>query len=246
MGWQRLSQLLDGIGELILPNSCLVCNQPETGGTPLSFGFCDVCRKAITEDPHEVCPRCAATVGPFTDMTQGCGQCRNRSFGFEAAIRIGPYDGLLRTAVLRLKSLPGEILAERLGMLFAQVRRDDLARHAPDLVVPIPLHWRRRIARGYNQAEAIAAEVARSLGVPCQPGWLRRIQPTPQQVQPSASAREANVRGAFRAGRNARFQGRTVLIIDDVMTTGSTLGEASRVVRQAGAARVIAAVLARA
>ena len=244
MRWQHLTELLRGIAHLILPNSCLVCGQPEE--VELSFGLCDACRQSITEDSHETCPHCATTVGPFTDLTKGCGECRSRSFGFQAAIRLGPYDGLLRTAILRLKSLSGETLAERLGMLFAHVRRDDLLRHSPDLVVPVPLHWRRRIYRGYNQAEAVAVEVARSLRVPCHTSWLRRIKPTPQQVQPSASAREANVRGAFRAGRNANFKERTVLMIDDVMTTGSTLSEAARVVRQAGAKKVVAGVLARA
>jgi ComF family protein len=148
--------------------------------------------------------------------------------------------------VLFVKSFAGEMLAERLGTLFAQTRREDLERLSPDLVVSIPLHWRRRLYRGYNQAEAIALEAAHVLKLPCEPGWLRRIKATPQQLQPSASAREANVRGAFRPGRGARFNGRSVLLIDDVMTTGSTMSEAARIVRAAGAVRVTAGVIARA
>ncbi len=245
MRWQDLSRLLHGLADLAFPNSCLLCGVQEAAEVRLTRGFCSVCRQSVADDPHECCPDCATTIGPFTDLTSGCPVCRSRSFAFEGVVRLGPYDGLLRTAILRLKSLSGETLAERLGMLFAEVRRDEITRHAPDLVIPVPLHWRRRISRGYNQAEAVAVEVARSFGLPCRAGWLRRIRPTPQQLQPSASAREANVRGAFRPGWGASFKDRTVLIIDDVMTTGSTMSEAARVVRQAGAKKVVAGVLGR-
>jgi ComF family protein len=243
---QGICDLLRGIAELILPSSCLSCGRTGLGQAQLQFGLCEGCRPAIIDDPHEVCSRCATTIGPFTDVSSGCGDCRNRSFAFQSAVRLGPYDGLLRTCILRLKSSAGEILAERLGTLFAEVKRSELARLQPDLVVPVPLHWRRRIYRGYNQAEAIAFEVARSLNLPCEPRWLKRIRSTPQQLQPSASAREANVRGAFRARGNARFAGRRVLIIDDVMTTGSTLDAAARAIRSAGAESVVGGVLARA
>jgi len=167
------------------------------------------------------------------------------SLGFDAAVRLGPYDGRLRDAVLRMKSARGEGLAEMMGRVFREVACPALRRESVAMVVPVPLHWRRRWSRGYNQAAAIARELAEELGAEFAPNLLRRVRHTPQQVQPTASARRENVKGAFLARSGASLAGRTVLLVDDVMTTGSTAGEAARVLRGVGAARVIAAVLAR-
>ncbi len=133
-----------------------------------------------------------------------------------------------------------------LGRTFAEVRSGELRALSATVVVPVPLHWRRRWTRGYNQAGAIAREVASAVGVSVRPDWVVRTRPTEQHTQPSASAREENIRGVFRVGRRASFAGAAVLVVDDVMTTGSTVAEVARVVRAAGATRVAAAVLARA
>ena len=99
--------------------------------------------------------------------------------------------------------------------------------------------------RGYNQAAAVGREVAHGLGVKFAPNILRRVRHTPQQLQPSRAARKENVRGAFEVDRRASFGTGTVLLVDDVLTTGSTVGEAARTLRAAGAAQVMVAVLAR-
>jgi ComF family protein len=132
-----------------------------------------------------------------------------------------------------------------MGRVFGDVASPRLREFAIGLVVPVPLHWRRRFSRGHNQSAAVARELARGLGVEFAPRALRRIRQTPQQIQPSAAARRENVRGAFRVNPGARLVGRTVLLVDDVMTTGSTASEAARTLRSAGAGNVVAAVLAR-
>jgi ComF family protein len=167
------------------------------------------------------------------------------SFGFSAAVRLGPYDGPLRQAILRMKSPGGEGLAEMMGRVFRDAACPRVGEFGIGLVVPVPLHWRRRFSRGHNQSAAVARELAQGLGVEFAPCVLRRIRHTPQQVQPSAAARRENVRGAFRVKPGARLAGRTVLLVDDVMTTGSTASEAARALRAAGAGRVVVAVLAR-
>jgi len=160
-------------------------------------------------------------------------------------VRLGPYEGRLRDAVLRMKSASGEGLAETMGQTFWEAACPRLREFGVGVVVPVPLHWRRRWSRGHNQSEAVARELAAGLGVPFEPRALRRVRHTPQQAQPSASARRENVKGAFRANRTASVAGRTVLLVDDVMTTGSTAAEAARTLRAAGAGRVVVAVLAR-
>jgi ComF family protein len=114
-----------------------------------------------------------------------------------------------------------------------------------DVVIPVPLHWWRRFRRGYNQSEALASRLAYRMRLPCRPGWLRRIRHTPQQTAQTPSERRENVRGAFRARSWARLRGKVVLLVDDVLTTGTTCNEAARALRGAGAAQVVVAVLAR-
>jgi ComF family protein len=245
--WPRgLLELARGAVDLIFPAACLICDAPQAGAESFRHGFCSTCRHAVTDDPVGRCPRCAATVGPHTDLEVGCPGCRKRGFGFDAAVRLGRYDGPLRAGILRMKVAAGEPVAEMLGQTFAEVRATELRALAADVVVPVPIHWYRRLQRGYNQADAVAGELATALGLPVRPSWLVRTRPAVQHGQPSASAREGNVRGAFRAGRRASFAGATVLVVDDVMTTGSTVAEAARVIRAAGAGRVAVAALARA
>jgi len=244
--WPRtLLDLARGAADLIFPNACLLCDAAEAGAEPFRHGLCSTCRVAVTADPAVRCPKCAATVGPHTDLKGGCPACRGRGFGIEAAVRLGPYEEPLRTGVLRAKGSAGEPVAEMLGRTFAEARATELRALNATVIVPIPLHWRRRWTRGYNQAAAVARELAAALKLPFQPSWLVRTKPDEQHAQPSAAARAANIRGAFRVGRRASFAGAAVLVVDDVMTTGSTVAEAARVVRAAGTARVCVAVLAR-
>ena len=160
-------------------------------------------------------------------------------------MRLGPYDGLLRDAVLRAKHEANEPLAEDLGGLLAAARNGELRYLTPDVTVPVPLHWRKRWRRGYNQAAAIARGVAGATGIPCRTDWLVRTRATPTQTGRSPSARWDNVRGAFRVRRGAAVRGVRVLLVDDVLTTGATCDAAAAALREAGAAQVVAAVVAR-
>ncbi len=244
--WLRgFADLVRGVGQVLLPNECLICRTPEIDSAGFRHGLCNDCCRAVAADPVEACWRCAMTVGAHADPTGGCADCRGKSLGFEKAIRLGPYEGRLREAILGMKRHDGEGLAERMGQLFWETACTVLRSEGIGVVVPVPLHWRRRLSRVHNQSLGVARELARGLAVPCDTRLLKRVRHTPQQVQPSAAARAANVRGAFRARRRASLDGRTVLLVDDVLTTGSTAGEAARVLRSAGAGKVVVAVLAR-
>jgi ComF family protein len=203
-----------------------------------------VSKTSLTVDPHQQCPRCAGNVGPFAQVADGCPHCRHMSFPFDAVVRLGPYGGRLREAILRMKHAAGEGLAELVGEMWAESIGARLRVLGADVVVPVPLHWRRRWRRGYNQSEALARPLATRLGIPCRPSALRRVRNTPQQTSQTAATRLDNVRNAFRA--RGGLAGRTVLLVDDVMTTGSTVAEATRALRRAGVRRVVVAVLARA
>ena len=237
--WGR--ELLRGLRDLVYPGLCAACDSPLT---PDAEDFCPGCAARITADPHRICPRCCSPVGPFAEIEGGCPRCRDTAFHFESARRLGPYDGLLRDLILCLKHHTGEATAEALGRLWARHAEARFRETGAAVVVPVPLHWWRRWRRGYNQSEALAEALAAALGLPCRPGWLKRVRATPRQALQSPSVRRQNVRGAFRASAFATLKGQTVLLVDDVLTTGSTCSDAARALREAGAARVVVAVLA--
>jgi ComF family protein len=235
--------LTQGVLQLLYPRLCWACGQPMSPGPS---GFCAPCLGALTTDPHATCPRCAAPVGPHVPLVDGCTHCRGVAFGFDRVLRLGPYEGLLRELILRLKHHTGEGLAEVLAELWADQAATALRATGAELVVPVPLHWWRRLTRGYNQSEALARILAARLGLVCRSRWVRRVRATPRQMQQTPSFRKENVRGAFAARAYPGLKDKTVLLVDDVLTTGSTASEAARTLKSAGAGSVVVAVLARA
>lgn len=236
-------ELLLGAQHLIYPGCCLLCGQPLAAE---QAHFCSLCRQELFRDSQETCPRCAGTIGPFAVIEGRCRACREETFAFEQVVRLGPYDGLLREVILRLKNQRAEGLAELLGECWAKEAAARFASLQFEILVPVPLHWRRRWQRGYNQSAALCRGLATGLHVPYHPSLLRRIRHTPRQVSQTPAGRKANVRGAFHARPGIAIKGRAVLLVDDVMTTGATASEAARALRGAGAQRVVVAVLARA
>ena len=233
--------VLQGFKRLLYPGACLVCErilQEEENS------FCTPCRLAILTDPHFTCPRCSSSVGQYEDVSNGCLRCQNQSLYFDEAMRLGVYADTLRDAVLKMKVRVGELLAESMGSLWAEAARERFLRFAAQVIIPIPLHWSRRWQRGYNQSEALAEGIAGQLQVPMKSRWLKRCRATTKQTLLTPAQRQQNVKGIFRVSGRAAVKGKTVLLIDDVLTTGSTMSEAARVLKQAGAKMVVAAVLA--
>lgn len=234
--------ILRGIAHLVYPPTCWTCGSmmPED-----SSSVCSQCLPQLTRDPFPTCPRCSSTVGPHLSLDNGCVVCTNESFAFDGAFRMAPYEGLLRETILRMKTWTGEELSEAIAGLWAEQMSVRLAPLAPDLVIPVPLHWLRRWRRGFNSCDILGSALARRLGIACQPRVLYRTRRTPPQTtQPSAAARKENVKHAFAVRPGAELADRTVLLVDDVLTTGSTLSEAARALRPLKPLAIYGVVLA--
>ena len=159
-----------------------------------------------------------------------------------AAVR---FDEIARTLVHALKYADRLDLAPIMGRWMANAGRD-LTREA-DLLVPVPLHWRRQWARRFNQSALLAEVVGKASGVSVSHGALRRVKSTVQQVGLARAERARNVQGAFRVRPDARIEvaGRRLVLVDDVLTTGATIEACTRALMRAGAASVDVLVFAR-
>jgi len=174
-----------------------------------------------------------------------CSLCRRGVRGFDAAWCYGAYEGVLRELVHLYKYGRIQTLARPLGVLLTAALPGD---EQFDLIVPVPLHWRRQWQRGFNQSELLAREIARARGVSMERP-LKRTRATQTQAGLSNTERRRNVVAAFvvRWGSygGRRIQGKRVLLIDDVMTTGSTASSCASALKRAGAARVALLTVAR-
>jgi competence protein ComFC len=223
---------------------------------------CRICSKLL-ERPGErvVCGGCLATIGPETNPQcplcgrffeadvepHPCSRCLGLSPPFSAHRSYGRYDGTLKDVILLIKyrnvSVLGRILAEHIARSPGST---EALWRGVDLVMPVPLHPKRRRERGFNQAEVLARGLAVRRDVPVATGNLVKISHTPPQTTLPAAAREGNVRGAYKVKKKGGIRGRVVLLVDDVFTTGATLAECSRTLRAAGADEVRALTVAQA
>lgn len=233
-------------GNLVYPWECVLCGLDDPD---LHKPLCESCNGKLIDNAalarSLACPRCALPVGPFATCDAGCTRCQGKSLGFDAVIALGQYEGMIRDLCLLLKSERNAWLASWLGHLFARVCRTDFLRlPAHTRIVPVPLHWTRYFQRGYDQAAAISQSLAADLDCQFQHS-LRRIRPTIRLATQTAKERNVNMHGAFRVRRRERLKGQTVLLVDDILTTGATCGAAARALKEAGVERVIVAVLGR-
>lgn len=234
---------------VLLPSDCRICASPLTRLAILPV--CDGCIEEIVPLSGILCRVCGEKlISKFVETDQGplCGMCRRAAPPFQRAAAFGAYDGVLRDLIHLLKYRGVHPVAQLLGRLLKQTLADV---QLPEqlVVVPVPLYKRKRNERGFNQAEEIAREFVRqraSAGIQLDTSSLVRTRPTESQTGLTRHQRRANVRGAFSVVKPERIAGKSVLVVDDVMTTGTTAGECARVLLRAGAKQVFVATVARA
>lgn len=233
-----LAVRLAGALEWLFPSPCLGCGAA-LAGAPAPLLLCAPCASRLRSQPASACPGCGRPLPP-AGAAALCGGCRERTPPWRSLTAAFLYLPPLTGVVRALKFRGGEFLGPALGRLLA-ARCD--ARDAA-VVTAVPLSWPRLLARGYNQAEAVARPLAAALDLPYQRLLGRR--PRRRQTGLARAARARNAAGAFRDHpRCGAIRGRTVLLVDDVMTTGATLAAAAAALRRAGAGGVLAAVVAR-
>jgi ComF family protein len=244
-GWFRGA--VQAAADFMYPPSCPLCGA-ETGcpaARAAQAGFCSRCWRELLVSRGPACLRCGASIGPNLDPQRPCSMCRDERFAFARVFRVGVYDALLRQACLRGKERHAEPLPAALGETLWNCESANLRPAEIDLIVPIPHHWTQRFTRTHNPAETIGEVLSRRLRVPHAPSILKKVRRTLPQAKLAPSVRRTNLRNALAVPRGISLAGATVLVTDDVMTTGATAHEAARVLMAAGAERVLVAVVAR-
>lgn len=222
--------------DALVPPSCPVCDAPvEAQGL-----ICAACFPRFRPIVAPLCDACGLPVAVAEMPSHGvlCPGCGSRRPLFGRARAVWLYGGAAKDLILRLKYADREDLALSLGRLMARAG-EELLREA-DLLVPVPLHLRRLVARRYNQAALLARAVARASGVPAAVDVLRRTRATPPLADLNREEREASLIDAFavRPYWRGRIAGRRIVLIDDVLTSGATAEACAEALRAAGAASV--------
>jgi ComF family protein len=233
--------LIPAIGNALvsafLAPTCAVCST--VLDDPLSGCVCHTCWAAIRPITPPICDVCG---DPLPRQSGRCAPCSATDHIISRSRSIGEYEGTLREVIHAFKYSGRQSLARPLATLMKARGAELLI--AVDAVVPVPLHWRREYQRGFNQA----AEISRHLGPPVVHALIRR-RATRAQIELAAHQRHVNVEGAFavkrRSLRKLRIAGRTILLVDDVCTTGATLNACARLLRDCGASAVYSLTAAR-
>jgi ComF family protein len=237
----KLQSTARAFASLLYPPCCEAC------GTPVAHPryLCDACAAKAVRVHAPFCKVCSepfdgAISGPFT-----CANCRDREFHFTCAVAPYKSEGLVRDFIHRFKYWREFRLRHPLAAWAAEALEDDRIREQPaDALVPVPLFIARERHREFNQAAEIARLLGARAGIPVA-DCLRRTRNTPSQVRHDRKMRMENLRNAFGMRQNKDVRGRHLVLVDDVLTTGSTLDECARVLLAGGAASVRAITVAR-
>lgn len=237
-----LRHLLDGAISLVFPPHCEMCS---TCLDDLKGFICKPCMAEFELVGEDYCKRCGAVQGDHVGVISRCSHCEgDLDYGVKEVVASGTYEGKLSDLIRKLKFERRLVLAEVGAAWLAQAILDRGIEC--DLVMPVPLSSARFWKRGFHQSEEIAQRVAKILGKPCVNNVVKRIKDSRPQAQLPQNERARNVAKAFKSARRAStVAGKHILPIDDVMTTGSTLREVTRVLRKLKASSISAAVVAR-
>ncbi len=224
--------------------------------------FCKIC-KTLLASPQErvLCESCLDRIKPHRSsfclccgrFFEGvgephlCSSCLEKPPSFSVHRSCGRYRGELKDAILLFKYRRYKTLGSNLArFVFESLKKEEEVWWGTDIIVPVPLHRRRKWERGFNQTEVLAKELSRLTEFPLEADVLKKVRNIPPQTSLEPDERAKNVADAYLAANEERIQGKIILLVDDVFTTGSTLRECASVLKRAGAKEVRAITLAQA
>ena len=238
------AQFLRKLLHVIFPTACACC-QESLWDDPVPF-FCRQCWSALKPIPGPICPRCgrpfASSIALHYSPAHQCGACRTRPLALTQSWSLFPYQTPLKEAITLFKYRGKLSLAKPLAQALIAALP---VLPALDCIIPVPLHSQRLREREYNQSLLLADRLSHQIRIPLLLACLIRIRPTVPQTSLTKKERLTNLRGAFSVPKPAHIQGKRILLVDDVFTTGTTLHECAKTLRRAGSGPVYGLTLAR-
>jgi ComF family protein len=230
------------LSDLFFPPVCAFCEAPVDGS---DASLCDACCDSLDAVSEPICAQCGLPVPGLAALGSGsCGRCLADPPRYDRARYAVHYQGAVRDALLRFKFAGALHVAKALSQILIEAFRRNFHHPDFDLIVPVPIHRKRLVHRGFNQVVVLAEKLSQDTGIPLDRTSFKKTKDTPPQVGLTRPARVKNLRGSFGIQRSNRIRGRKVLLVDDVATTGSTIAEAAKTIMRGGAARVDVLVLA--
>jgi ComF family protein len=233
--------IIEKIFQFLLPAQCHCCEKFLDEGQE---GICSDCLSKINWIEPPFCSVCGTPFLSKEVKGHSCGHCLTQKKYFRMARALGAYNGSLQEAIHRWKYQGKTTLTSFFGKWMAEGISHYWDPHLFDLLIPVPLYPRRLRERGFNQALLLVKDLSRRTGIPYRKRALRKRNPTVPQVNLSGVEREKEVRGSFHMIGKKEVEGKTILLVDDVYTTGATVNECSKVLMAGGAKRVDVLTLA--
>ncbi|HNS80767.1 MAG TPA: ComF family protein [Kiritimatiellia bacterium] len=233
---------LNHILDMVYPRACIGCHARAPENSPY---LCWDCQSSIMFVQPPFCSQCGDPVSGYIDHDYICSFCAETRPAFDRARSVARYEGVVRQMLRDLKYNDAIWLVGDLARMLEICARAHYDLAAVDVVCAVPLYGARQRQRGYNQSRVLAEALAERIHKPFISKGFRRIRPTPTQTDLTAGERLANVKDAFSAVSRGWIEGKRILLIDDVMTTGATVHEASRALRKCGASRIYVLTAAR-
>jgi ComF family protein len=230
--------------DILFPPRCHICKTLAPPGADLHL--CPNCTEQIEFITYPLCPQCGLPLATERGSDHRCGSCIIHPPPFSAARAATIYNGHVQEMIHRFKYQNQVHLRRPLSLLTARHLSSFITHHQPEIVIPVPLHRKRLKDRGFNQALLIAESISTICTTPLIRHNLRRIRWTEPQISLKAEERASNLRGAFALHDSSAIKGKKVLLIDDVFTTGSTVIECAKTLKQGGAKEVVVITVARA
>ncbi|MEW6027532.1 MAG: ComF family protein [Planctomycetota bacterium] len=231
--------------DLIYPRYCLICSASLNNTDRKAL--CTDCTTKITFINQDTsCPRCGIDLGPYVQSDTLCLECHAHPPRFTRAVAVAGYDGIIRDAIHKLKYGCERVLVNELsGLLIARWQGVRHLMPEMDWIMPAPLYKKKLKERGFNQSQLLAERLSEATGIPLELNNLVKTRPTSDQAGLDSVNRKKNLIDAFEVTNPEFIDGKNILLIDDVLTTGTTASEITRTLKKAGAKAVYVLVLAR-
>ena len=231
---EKLKKLIFGLPDFLFPRRCPICDAPMRKSEKY---VCSACIDKVKFISGKTCAKCGRKMGEM--WTHVCPECINADNAFDEAFAPFEYDGDIRTSIARFKYRGRAEYALFYAKCICEYGEKRIRNWNADVIVPVPIHKSRLAERGYNQADLLAKELSKLIGIPIRDDLIKRIKKTEAQKELNAAQRKKNLAAAFTCEKGKSIP-KAIIIADDIFTTGSTVNAISKLLKRHGAQRVYA------